>query len=423
MKLINMETIYILGRQDRLGLAELEAVYGQNVTEITPGVAMTSQPEASRPICSAVKTAKLITSFPLEPWQNLSNKIIHYLSEALPSTSKVTLGISVYGQRVEIKKIQSIGLNLKRQRQKAGNASLRLIPNQSPTLNSAQVLHNKLTRDNKWELLIIFTNDDQIILAKTSDVQDITAYAKRDRGRPRRDTRVGMLPPKLAQTMINLALECSVTSGSDSKLALPESKTFDPAKKRLSETKVTERSNHKTLLDPFCGTGVVLQEAALMGLEVYGTDIEQRMIDYTEENLQWLKKIYQTDFKQQLAQGDATNAKWQQPIDLVATETYLGRPFTSEPSSDILQKTIADCNLIIKKFLQNIAAQTKPGTRFCVAVPAWFVKNKVYHLSLLDDLRNIGYNRLDFKHASFDDLIYHREGQIVGRELLVLTRR
>jgi tRNA G10 N-methylase Trm11 len=223
--------------------------------------------------------------------------------------------------------------------------------------------------------------------------------------------------------MINLALECSVTSWSDGKLALPESKAFDPTKKRLSETKVPEHSNHKTLLDPFCGTGVILQEAALMNFQVYGTDLEQRMIDYSEENLQWLKKIYHTDFEWQLSQGDATDTKWQQPVDLIATETYLGRPFTSEPSSEVLQKTIADCNLIIKKFLQNIASQTKPGTRFCVAVPAWFIKNKVYHLSLLDDLRNIGYNRLDFKHASFDDLIYHREGQIVGRELLVLTRR
>ncbi len=390
-----MKTIYILGRQPRLGLAELEAVYGSSeVSEVSPGVAMVSSPVSNKPIGSAVKTAKLLTTMPAESWQALSNKITQSLSDILPTSGKVTLGISAYGQEIEPRKLQSIGLNLKRQRQKAGQASLRLIPSKSPALNSAQVLHNKLTSDNKWELLIIFSNKNEVLLAKTSAVQDITAYTKRDRGRPRRDARVGMLPPKLAQAMINLALG--------------------------------ENSNNDeiaTLLDPFCGTGVILQEAALAGYKVYGTDIEKRMISYSEDNLDWLTKTYRTYFDWKLNQGDATSTTWQQPIDLVVSETYLGRPFTSEPSDEVLQKTIADCNLIIKKFLQNIASQVKPDTRFCLGVPAWFVYGKVYRLSLLDDLRNIGYNRLDFKHASFDDLIYHREGQIVGRELLVLTRR
>jgi hypothetical protein len=41
---------------------------------------------------------------------------------------------------------------------------------------------------------------------------------------------------------------------------------------------------------------------------------------------------------------------------------------------------------------------------------------------VLDDLAKIGYNRIDFTCASLEELLYHREDQIVGRELLVLTR-
>jgi hypothetical protein len=37
-------------------------------------------------------------------------------------------------------------------------------------------------------------------------VQDIDAYAERDFERPMRDAFVGMLPPKLAQIMLNLAV-------------------------------------------------------------------------------------------------------------------------------------------------------------------------------------------------------------------------
>ncbi len=406
-----MKTIYILGRQPSIGLAELEAIYeAKDISEVSTQVALVAKPPINHPIGSAVKTAQLLTTLPTKPWPELSNKIIHYLLKTLPSEGKVTLGISVYGSDVNSKKLQAIGLNLKRQRKKANLPSLRLIPNKSPTLNSAQVLHNKLTSDNKWELLIIFTNKNEVVLAKTTDVQDIVAYTKRDRGRPRRDARVGMLPPKLAQTMINLANSSSSDiSASDGKLALPESKTFDSAKERL--------------LDPFCGTGVVLQEAALMGYSVYGTDLNERMIHYSRDNLNWLQDMLGIRFEWYLHQADATNATWQQPIDLVVSEAYLGRPFTSAPNEAILQTTINDCGSITKKFLENIAAQIKPGTKLCIAVPAWFIKNKTYRLPLLDDLRNIGYNRLDFKHASHEDLIYHREGQIVGRELLVLTRR
>ena len=121
------------------------------------------------------------------------------------------------------------------------------MPNTSPTLGSAQIIHNSLTKQNGAEL-IIFKQNGSLQLAHTIHEQNIEAYAARDQARPKRDARVGMLPPKLAQTIINLA------SGPH----LP----------------------NQTLLDPFCGTGVVLQEALLMGYNVYGTDIEPKMIQY-----------------------------------------------------------------------------------------------------------------------------------------------
>ena len=39
------------------------------------------------------------------------------------------------------------------------------------------------------------------------------------------------------------------------------------------------------LLDPFCGTGAILIEAALMGVNPIGTDFDPKMIDGTRENL------------------------------------------------------------------------------------------------------------------------------------------
>jgi tRNA G10 N-methylase Trm11 len=125
-----------------------------------------------------------------------------------------------------------------------------------------------------------------------------------------------MLPPKLAQIMINLAVG-DVDKG--------------------------------VILDPFCGTGVVLQEAALMGFDIYGTDIDSRMIEYSGKNLDWLSRVRDlqlTTSNFQLTIGDATDFKWKQPIDFVVTETYLGRPYASEPSMEKLNENMNTCNLI-----------------------------------------------------------------------------
>jgi len=44
----------------------------------------------------------------------------------------------------------------------------------------------------------------------------------------------------------------------------------------------------REVLDPFCGTGGVLIEAGLIGLEVYGFDIQQSMVEGCKEILSTL---------------------------------------------------------------------------------------------------------------------------------------
>jgi tRNA (guanine10-N2)-dimethyltransferase len=200
-----------------------------------------------------------------------------------------------------------------------------------------------------------------------------------------------MLPPKLAQIIVNLS---APQEGS-------------------------------AVLDPFCGTGVVLQEALLMGFEAYGTDLDERMIEYSHANLEWLEELPQYDLSDQtylLETGDATNWQWQ-AFDTIACETYLGRPFSTEPNPEKLKEVMQDVDTIHKKFLENVAQQTDSGFRMCIAVPAWHTKSGVKHLSILDRLTDLGYTRMSFVHSKNKDLVYHREDQIVGRELVVLIRK
>jgi len=43
----------------------------------------------------------------------------------------------------------------------------------------------------------------------------------------------------------------------------------------------------QTLLDPFCGTGGILIEAGLMGIKIFGSDIDERMVKGTIRNLEF----------------------------------------------------------------------------------------------------------------------------------------
>ena len=274
------------------------------------------------------------------------------------------------------------------------------------------MIHNHLTGPTGWELVFI-RYGGKTIVGQTVKVQDIESYTRRDRERPKRDAKVGMLPPKLAQIIINLAAG-----------QLPEDKLesiCDIPAGQLIPRPILD----KTVLDPFCGTGVMLQEARLMGYGIYGSDLDKRMTDYTEQNISWLDQIYRVESEAyRLETADATMHAWSQPIDFVASETYLGRPFTAQPSPEILAQTIADCNLIIKKFLRNIYDQFSPSTRLCLAVPAWQARpDQFKHLPLIDQIDDLGYNRVSFEYAGATNLLYYRADQIVARELLVITRK
>lgn len=397
------QSVCILGRQPALGLAELESLFGAgHVTQLSSQVAgLTIAPgdvDFGR-LGGSTRLGRVLAEIPGTNWTTVEKYIANLVPEyerQLPE-GKLQLGISTYGFDITPAKLTATGLTLKK-RIRASGRSVRLVPNNGPELNTAQVLHNHLTGPTGWELLFI-RQGDRTILAQTIAVQDIDSYTLRDRGRPKRDARVGMLPPKLAQIIINLA------------------------------TGQADMTSRPTVLDPFCGTGVVLIEASLMGFSAYGSDIDPRMVAYSQENLQWLhaRPAYAAQLHASVAPvelGDATEHSWSPTPQFVAGETYLGRPFTVLPDEQTLGQNMADVNTILTKFLRNIYGQLAPGTRLCLGIPAWKTRsNRFKHLPLIDQISDLGYNRLRFEHVRDDELLYYREDQIVARELLVITRK
>ena len=384
------QSVAILGRQSPLSIAELESVYeSESVEPFSESACLINVPEINiERFGGIIKAGHVVFEVPATDWDELSKKIVQHYEHAWSSQEhKQTLGISVYDWPVSTRLIQSLGLKLKSSLKRTGT-SLRLLPNSEPALNSASSHHNKLgLSPYKTELLII-RGAAKIIVAESTGAQNISALAARDQGRPKRDAFVGMLPPKLALMMTNMA-------------HIPEGR----------------------ILDPFCGTGVVLQEAALLGFDVYGTDLSEKMVDYSTANLRWLVEKYHLTGSVEIRQGDAMDTKWHSPIDAVVAETYLGQPFSAPPSSKKLHEVTRNCDHIISTFLKNLHAQLESGTPLCLAVPAWRDSaGNFTHLPLTKAIEKLGYSRRILKNIQSSDLLYFREDQVVARELLLLTR-
>jgi len=385
--------ISILGRQPALGMAELERIYGAKNTKWFSNecAAVNVDDFDFERLGGSIKAGKVIMELNGN-WRDASDAIVeHYTADWATMDYKITLGISAYGFKAANRDIQKTGIVLKQKLKKAGASSLRLVPNDFPALNTATSHHNKLgLAPNKVELLAVRAGNGAIIIAESIGAQNITSFAARDQARPHTDAFVGMLPPKLARIMINL-------SG----------------------------ANSGTVLDPFCGTGVVLQEALIDGFTVSGTDLSDKMVDYTTKNLAWfVDKKHPRGTIGPVYQADAMTGQWQQPISAVVSETYLGQPFSAPPRAEKLVQVRGNCDHIITAFLNNIHPQLKSGTPLCLAVPTWRNSSGQFtHLPLINDLSRLGYERVALKNVSNEDLLYYRETQVVARELLIMVKQ
>ena len=444
-----MKYLAILGRQPEISIAELEAFYGLGRQQLSLSgcVASARRPfrssagrrldtESELSVCSAPTAVchgrgALILDLPgsggpskdnclppdikrfggvLKLAEELSEKPLEYL-QGLPE-GKITIRVSDYSRVASRKSASQEALKLKKILVRHGR-SVRVVENKEAVLSTATSLHNGLSGANPRKVELVKLDDEWY---RVVGVQDIDAYAKRDQARPARDARVGMLPPKLAQILINLCGQ------------------LEPG---------------ATVLDPFCGTGVVLQEALLMGYRAYGTDISERMIEYSERNLKWLAGDGNSHFEGvrslarrgvapaargdgpagraprnglfRLSVGDATSYQWEQPIDAVACEGYLGKPFSQIPSEVALKEQKQECGAIVRGFLKNLAEQVKPGTPVVMAVPAWLRPGGEYErLEVVDEIEDMGYN---VNNKTREGLLYHREAQVVARDILILRKK
>jgi tRNA (guanine10-N2)-dimethyltransferase len=108
------------------------------------------------------------------------------------------------------------------------------------------------------------------------------------------------------------------------------------------------------VLDPFCGTGSTLIEAAFIGCNVLGADAQRRMVKGCRKNLQHFSLV-----SEGLVVADARKLPFT-AVDCVVTDPPYGR------SASTLKSTTAE---IVAEVLQSTRALLREGQRICIASP------------------------------------------------------
>jgi len=268
-------------------------------------------------------------------------------------------------------------------------------------LTSGQIFQRRILQ--KGHEFIVWKNGDSYLLCETVANQNLRNYELRDRKKDFRDAKMGMLPPKLAQILLNLALQGVRTSTDAGGTLSPDSGI--------------------SVLDPFCGSGTVNIEAAISGYATKGSDINEHFVTKARENFAQMSEKFRYDqssgnFRTKDAQYCMDDIK---ASTVIATEGWLGENFTNKPSKDEVQKNAGAVYDLWRRVLKHVA--TNKVERLALCLPAWNHGGRKTSLSskIISFAADLGYTPEAFADGA-NTQFYEREGAYVAREVLVLQK-
>ena len=306
------------------------------------------------------------------PVEDIKTEIIEFIrSEQLREFAVAELG----RDHLEVIEAAEIKAILK----KRDGIATRYIEGSRYGLSSAVLTHQKVTE------IAVIQGQSALVLAKTVGVQDIDQWTLRDRMKPYADRKKGMLPPKVARMMVNLAVG-------------PH-----PAKTDV-------------LLDPFCGSGTILLEGLERQINVVGNDLDIEATVGSRTNVEWYRdQIIETLGEATVYNQDATKLllPQNQKVQYLVTEPFLGKPRPQPDQLENIFRGIEKLYLGAFKQWRNILA---PGARLVCVFPAVLSEHTpgyptVTLKALIDKLAHFGYT------TTSESVVYHRPQAVISRQI------
>lgn len=367
-----------LGRLVDLSLAEIENLLpGKVLTSLTSEIVqldveqteLLKKLQASGGVIKALEQIEVLESATQE-------QTIERITTFLATKTRPTFSVHEINRpnQQRVISLQNIKNKLKEQR-----ISSRFIDSTSFGLSASVLLHQDVE-----EVTVIYL-EGQTVLARTIWVQNIDDWTIRDRQKPQRDPKRGMLPPKLARMMTNFV-------SSD-----------------------IQNASTKRLLDPFCGSGTVLMEGMMTGWQVIGSDLSPEAVQDSAANMHWFSQKYNQPENYTLFIADAATvniSQLGQKVDAIVTEPFLGKP---KPNSRELPNIFKGLEKMYWGCLKNWTKILQDGGEIVIVTPLVNDRKTTYSLeSIIDKSKTLGYNVVS------GPLLYSRPQTTVQRAIYKL---
>jgi tRNA G10 N-methylase Trm11 len=368
--------LFILGRTPELAFVELHTLFPQ-ITRLSDEIALLDADhvlEVHRIMGTLGGTTKIAELVGRTATVS-SEMLLPYIEKGARS---VEFGFSFYGFSDIPKNLPS---DMKDKLNEQGVRSRYVKAEHGDVLSSVVVEKAHLQE------LIIIKKDNGYVIGKTVAVQPYEEWNKRDYGRPHADAKSGMLPPKVARMIVNIA-----------------------------------GNGKKTILDPFCGMGTILAEGYMVGETVLGSDASQDVIAKAKDNISWLTKTYPDTGGHigSMTVCDAVHISEHissHSVDAIVTEPYMG-------STGIVNQKTADTTKIknIIRGLEKLYIGCLRDWRsvlvsqgiIIIALPSYAISGREYFVKKVVDMcENLGYTIVD------GPIEYSRPQAIVKRQFYI----
>ncbi len=363
-----MKYLFTLGHQPHISAAEIQQILKLEIRNLPAGQAGWKLENGLLHIeldheidCTALMQrlgGTISISEHLGQAENVVSFLVSHIQKLQPEGK---IHFSVHGDNAK-----QTALKVKKELKSTGR-SVRYIEEK----NSATVLHNNLV-EKQTDFTVL--KKDVFV---TRAIQPLEEFSSRDYGKPGADSKSGMLPPKLARMMINLS---GIEKG--------------------------------TLLDPFCGSGVLLMEAALLGFKAMGSDISEKAVEDTKKNLDWIEK------EGKVVKSDVKNlsSTVKEMVDVIVTEPYMGKPLHGNEKEDFLRGQAVELKGLYVDAFRNFSKILKNDGVVVFIIPKFQYNEGWIEIDCIEDIKNQGFAIEPFSKEN-SSLLYHRSGQKVGRDI------
>lgn len=224
--------------------------------------------------------------------------------------------------------------------------------------------------------------------------QDIKRFEVIDMEKPLRGMEIGMMPAKLTQILVNIAVG-------------------------ESEKEPASGAEVHTIYDPFCGFGTTWFVANSLGCHFIGSDI---VITSAKQNLQrWKTTAYAQERHMTLFKHDifeVLDKPFLKAVDIIVTEGRLWPVVNHQMTQAELQRNLIKIQELYRTFVEQIAV-LYPHITVVMTLPE-YQKKWIEWLNVTKEIREYAIEKW-FEVEIFPEL-YLRKGQLIWRRVMILKK-